>query len=139
MDERLRLAGRILFLGICPDGKIIGYLCHQDSELAREFALLDELPRSGVFQEPGLDISSIDERSLLIDKLREIHLTGWICSRKRLFADFNGKEISYYCAVRLSYPVFHSKRGYLFDSFRSIETLGQSPLTTGFCYLSLPT
>ena len=82
MDERLRLAGRILFLGICPDGKIIGYLCHQDSELAREFALLDELPRSGVFQEPGLDISSIDERSLLVEKLREIHLTGWIRSRK---------------------------------------------------------
>ncbi len=49
MDERLRLAGRILFLGISPDGKIIGYLCHPDSELAREFASLAELPRSGVF------------------------------------------------------------------------------------------
>lgn len=26
MDEKLRLAGRILFLGICNDGRVIGYL-----------------------------------------------------------------------------------------------------------------
>ncbi len=82
MDERLRMAGRILFLGICPDGKIIGYLCHPDSELAREFASLGELPRHGVFLEPGLDISARDERTLLIEKLRQIHLTGWIRSKK---------------------------------------------------------
>ena len=82
MDERLRLSGRILFLGICPDGRIIGYLCHPESELAREFASVGELPRSGVFLEPGLDISFLDERTLLIEKLRQIHQTGWIRSRK---------------------------------------------------------
>jgi len=82
MDERLRLAGRILFLGISPDGRIIGYLCHPESELAREFVSLGELPRSGVFLEPGLGTGVLDDRSLLIEKLRVIHQKGWIRSRK---------------------------------------------------------
>ena len=82
MNEHLRMAGRILFLGICPDGKIIGYICHPDSDLAREFAALGELPRSGVFLETGLDVTAVDERTLLIEKLKQIHQTGWIRSKK---------------------------------------------------------
>ena len=82
--------------------------------------MLTEMPQCGIVAEIGV-------------------AAGEFSSEIRLFAEFNGKEISYYCAVRLSYPVSHSKRGFLFDSFRSFETLGQSPLTTGFCCLSLPT
>jgi len=82
MNENLRLAGRVLFMGICPDGKIIGYLCHPDSELARELASFGKLPVNGVFQELGVGVSASDERSMLIEKLREIHLMGWIRSRK---------------------------------------------------------
>ncbi len=82
MNENLRLAGRVLFMGICPDGKIIGYLCHPDSELARELSSYGALPGTGVFQELGVGVSASDERSKLIEKLREIHLMGWIRSRK---------------------------------------------------------
>ena len=82
MNENLRLAGRVLFMGICPDGKIIGYLCHPDSELARELASFGKLPVTGVFQELGVGVSPSDERLMLIEKLREIHLMGWIRSRK---------------------------------------------------------
>jgi restriction endonuclease S subunit len=57
---------------------------------------------------------------------------------KGLFGDFNGKEISFYCIVRLSYPACHSKRVSLFDSFRSLETHEQLLLLTGFCCLFLP-
>ncbi len=55
------------------------------------------------------------------------------CFNSWPFAEFNGKEFSFYSTVRLSYPVSHSKRGSLFDSFRSFESLEQSPLATGFC------
>jgi len=40
---------------------------------------------------------------------------------------------------RFAYPVFHSKRGFLSGSFRSHETLEQSPLATEFYCSNLPT
>ena len=102
-------------------------------KLSPPLADIDLRPLLYLSRDKAISIASFDELS---PGGREL-LTA-LC-KARLFAEFNGKEISYYCAVRLSYPVSHSKRGFLFDSFRSFETLGQSPLTTGFCCLSLPT
>lgn len=70
--------------------------------------------------------------------MRKSDSLSGLLSRVGLFAHFNGKEISFYGTVRFSYPVFHSKRGSSFDSFRSLETLEQLLLLTGFCCLFLP-
>jgi hypothetical protein len=82
MDERLRLAGRILFLGIRSDGKIIGYLCHPDTELAHEVIALGELPQKGVFRELGTTVEPVDEHKILLAELRRIHQLGWIRSKR---------------------------------------------------------
>jgi hypothetical protein len=86
MNEKLRLAGRILFLGIHPNGTVIGYLCHPDSDIAREVNARVNLPRKGVFQELGFDEHPGDNEKELLSKLRMIHLQGWIRS-KRLGSD----------------------------------------------------
>lgn len=86
MDEKLRLAGRILFLGIHPEGSVIGYLCHPDSDIAHEVTARGELPGKGVFQELGFDSHPADNEKDLLDELRRIHLQGWIRS-KRLGGD----------------------------------------------------
>ena len=86
MNEKLRLAGRILFLGIHPNGTVIGYLCHPDSDIAREVNARVNLPRKGVFQELGVDEHPGDNEKELLSKLRMIHLHGWIRS-KRLGSD----------------------------------------------------
>ena len=79
------------------------------------------------------DSISLQNNNIVTGKCGFFFLTKNHVVFLRLSAGFNGKEFSFYCAVRLSYPVYHSKRGSLFDSFRSLETLGQKPLTTGFC------
>ena len=86
MDERLRLAKRILFLGIHPNGTVIGYLCHPESGIAHEVNARGALPRHGVFQELGIDDLPADNEKELLNKLRMIHLQGWIRS-KRLSSD----------------------------------------------------
>ena len=82
MDEKLRLPGRILFMGICPDGKIIGHLCHPESDLAKEFQSVQGLPRQGVFIELGTGRRDLDTEKTLLSRLQQIHLNGWIRSKR---------------------------------------------------------
>ncbi|ORJ61637.1 hypothetical protein B5V00_06165 [Geothermobacter hydrogeniphilus] len=82
MDESLRLSGRILFMGIRQDGKIVGYLCHPESELAKEFRTLKGLSQQGVFIELGLDEESGQEEIVLLTELRRIYMMGWIRSKR---------------------------------------------------------
>lgn len=80
MDETLRMSGRILFLGITPEGNVIGYVCHPESPIVPELARLGILPTRGIFYELGFDRVPADNEAVLLEKLREIHLMGWIRS-----------------------------------------------------------
>lgn len=82
MNEQLRLSGRLLFMGICPDGRIVGHLCHPDSELAREFNELPGLHSQGVFIELGIEARGDEGEQELLAQLRRIHLLGWIRSKR---------------------------------------------------------
>ncbi len=82
MDESLRLPGRILFMGIRQDGRIVGHLCHPESELAREFNALKGLSQQGVFIELGLGEVSGQEETVLLTELRRICQLGWIRSKR---------------------------------------------------------
>lgn len=86
MNEKQRLAGRILFLGIHPEGSVIGYLCHPDSQIAHEVIAQGVLPSIGVFQELGFGSDTADNETRLLTELKRIHLKGWIRS-KRLGSD----------------------------------------------------
>jgi len=79
-----RMAGRILFLGIRPDGQIFGYIVAPSDRLAVDFLSLDELPQVGVFNEIHISDSALiaDSKSLLLKELKRIHKSGWIDSKR---------------------------------------------------------
>lgn len=77
----VRQAGRMLFLGITTDRRIIGWVVAPDSALAREVRSLGELRRTGVFQH--LPIGTADtSRERLLARLRAIHEMGWLASQR---------------------------------------------------------
>lgn len=79
-----RMAGRILFLGIRPDGQIFGYVVAPSDKLAVDFLSLGELPQAGVFSEIYISDSALiaDSKSLLLKELKRIHKSGWIDSKR---------------------------------------------------------
>ena len=90
MNEKQRLAGRILFLGIHPQGNIIGYACHPDNPIVHEVVDRGELPSKGVFKELNIDGHPDDNETRLLTELKRIHREGWLRS-KRLGS--NGQEL----------------------------------------------
>jgi len=92
--KRGREEGRILFLGICPDKKIIGYLATRESPIARELEGTWDFPSLGIFEEVPITYFAApsDARLQLFSELRRISSKGWIDS-KRLLAD--GTAIPY--------------------------------------------
>jgi hypothetical protein len=84
---RIRLANRVLFLGVNKDLGIIGFVVHPDSTIAVEFRALYSEPKPGIFFEiPLLAPEQVDSKKKLISELRRIHSLGWIDS-KQLSAD----------------------------------------------------
>jgi hypothetical protein len=79
-----RIEGRLLFLGVTDDGKIIGYVVAKDSELANEFNALSDLQSVGVFKELVISngVVQLDSRNSLLQELKRIHLLGWIDSKR---------------------------------------------------------
>ena len=81
---RSRDEGRVLFLGICPDGLVLGHVVAREHPAATALrAQQAGLSETGVF----LDLSHLaggqgDTRSVLINTLRCIHNKGWIPSQK---------------------------------------------------------
>jgi hypothetical protein len=77
-----RETGRLLFLGIGKSNSIIGFAADRDSTLVHEFNKVKNLPSSGVF----IDLTSLlllkDVRSELLNKMKGIHLKGWITSKR---------------------------------------------------------
>lgn len=79
---RSRDEGRVLFLGICEDGRVLGQVVPHYAPVAQTFGSINDLPSSGVF----LNLDSIrlgaDPKAVLLAELRRIHEKGWIASQK---------------------------------------------------------
>lgn len=79
-----RAEGRVMVLGICPDGRVLGDVRGPDDPLSQQLvALAPGLSRTGVF----LDLTPLrrglrDTRAELIRAFTEIHQRGWIPSCK---------------------------------------------------------
>jgi len=79
-----RLKGRLLFLGICNDRRIIGHATGPENPLTNELGNLSDFEKEGIFYR--IPLEEIDARQKLIASLKDIHLAGWIDST-RLCAD----------------------------------------------------
>ncbi len=79
-----RIEGRILFLGITNDGKILGYVVAPDSEIANEFNSFKEFQSVGVFKEITIEhgIIELNSKAKLLAELKRIHLLKWIDSKR---------------------------------------------------------
>jgi hypothetical protein len=79
-----RIEGRLLFLGITNEGRIIGHVVAPDSEVAKEFASLKGVQDVGVFKEITIEDGHIElnSREKLLKELKRIHLLGWIDSKR---------------------------------------------------------
>ena len=83
-----RIKGRVFFIGVTADRRILGYVVDAGSEIAAEFWALRLDPDQGVFAElklpriPGVE----DAQSRLLAELKRIHDRGWIDS-KQLHSD----------------------------------------------------
>lgn len=79
-----RITGRVLFLGVTSDGRIVGFATGRDSEIATAFQALGLEARDGVFIELALPSipSGEDSRAVLLGELGRIHRLGWIDSKQ---------------------------------------------------------
>ena len=79
-----REEGRVLFLGICNDGRVIGHAVRRDHPAAKE--LISEhqnLEKAGVFLDlQPLITGGSDSKELMLQALLRVHQRGWITSQK---------------------------------------------------------
>lgn len=71
--------GRVLFLGVTSDDRVIGYVVPPGHPIAETVKGLKNIHRAGVFYQ--IEYREDDRRTLLL-RLREIHLKGWIPSKR---------------------------------------------------------
>lgn len=76
-----RLGGRLFFLSVTGDGKIIGYVTSPTSSITENFNTLSDLEVYGVFKIFKL-IQHLNEREILLRELKRIYLLGWIKSKR---------------------------------------------------------
>ncbi len=75
-----RVAGRVLFLAVRPDGRILSYASGPASLVAKELRAREkDLERVGVFIEV---VEKGSDRRLLVAALRRVHLMEWIDSKR---------------------------------------------------------
>ena len=81
---RSRDEGRVLFFGICPDGRVLGHVVAGDDPVARALdAVAADSDMSGVFIDlERLRQGGADPKQALLAALRRIHEKGWITSQK---------------------------------------------------------
>jgi hypothetical protein len=79
-----RHTGRILFLGVTKDNRVIGVVVEKGSEVEIEFRAVGVSPQAGVFTQLHLPTipSGTDSRDLLLGELNRIHGLGWIDSKQ---------------------------------------------------------
>ena len=85
-EKKGRAEGRILFLGVCPNGKVLAYLGTPSSSLTSSFnAAKGAFPQAGVMTDISgllLRIKAVDEDFELINRLNAIHKKGWIEAKR---------------------------------------------------------
>lgn len=77
----VRDEGRLLFLGIRPQGQVLGFACHATHPLAQEIHARNPDPTHGVLVELHQH-GHTNTRSQLLEALTHIHQQGWIPSQK---------------------------------------------------------
>lgn len=79
-----RMAGRILFLAVTGDQRVVGWVARGDEESASEFRSLQLPASSGVFVELSLATAPTEEdsRAKLLSEFRRINRLGWIDSKQ---------------------------------------------------------
>lgn len=80
----VRTPGRILFLGVSQDGRVLGFVDKSDSDIANEFDAIKDLPTVAVFKEITLEkgIVQLDSRKKLLAELKRIYRLGWMDSKR---------------------------------------------------------
>ena len=85
-EKKGHTVGRVLFLGIRPNGKVLAYLGTPSSPLTSSFnAAKGAFPQAGVMTDISgllLRIKAVDEDFELIDRLKAIHQKGWIKAKR---------------------------------------------------------
>jgi len=76
--------GRVLFLGVTGDSRVVGFVVGIDSDIATEFRSSGHAAPAGVFIELPLPniADEFDSRSGLLAELRRINQLGWIDSKQ---------------------------------------------------------
>jgi hypothetical protein len=77
-----RQPGRLLFLGVTSDRRVLAWACGPDSSLATDYRSLVDLEQLGVFR--VVPIEALERRSTrerLLAELRRVHSLGWIASK----------------------------------------------------------
>jgi hypothetical protein len=84
MGVDARIAGRILFLGVAKNDRLLGYVVAPESQIAAEFRSKNWKPSLGVFVDIALPSVPNDEvaRLKLLEQLRRINRLGWIESKQ---------------------------------------------------------
>lgn len=80
-----RISDRVMFFGVCADGKVIGFVATEDTPLVREINSLGGTQQDGIFIDLPLTYPE-DPKAILLHELKRIHNLGWIDS-KRLTSD----------------------------------------------------
>jgi hypothetical protein len=78
-----RAKGRHVIFGICPDGRVLGFLSVPGSRSARDLEDEPLIGKVGALSEIQPDErGGKPSRTILFEELRRIHLSGWIESKK---------------------------------------------------------
>lgn len=79
-----RDAGRILFLGVSRERRVVGFVVDPATSIANEFNQISETPTLGVFHELPLveTESAAASRAILLAELGRVHRLGWIDSKQ---------------------------------------------------------
>lgn len=79
-----RQANRVLFFGVDPTGRLLGYVAGRRTAAAREFLRREWREHHGVFKvlsvKSGTD--ELNSRQILLNELARIHNMGWIDSKR---------------------------------------------------------
>jgi hypothetical protein len=79
-----RLPGRVLFLGVTADNRVLGFVVAPDSMEAVQFRALAPAEPVGLFIPVDLPTvpGYVDSRGRLLEELRRVHRCGWIDSKQ---------------------------------------------------------
>jgi hypothetical protein len=79
-----RIRGRILFLGVASQDRVLGFVSAENSTAAQDFVRAKREPTAGVFHEMPLTQlgDAATSRARLLGELRRIHQLGWIDSKQ---------------------------------------------------------